>query len=368
MIRIPEYIQQLQAYKPGKLVQDIFAGKNLERTAILSSNENNLGPSPKAIEAVAKALSSVHLYPEPASNMLRAKLAARLGRQENEIVIGNGSDGILSNLFKAFMQPGEEMLTSRGSFVAVNVMAKMNDIHLVKTEMTDRYAFDLKALLARVNPQTRAIYLCNPNNPTGAMIEADTMKAFLDKVPEHILVVVDEAYSDYSFSLTQNFPDTTQWDYPNLLTLRTFSKAYGLAGLRLGYGVSNPRLIEALMKVKLTFDPSVAAQVAGIAALNDDAFYQKTLTMNQQGLQRYYEAFRSLQLKFFPSYGNFVMVDFETPERAQEVFEALLERGVFVRPLAFFELPHCLRISVGTPDECELLVEKLEEVMRTILV
>ncbi len=363
MIRIPEYIQQLQAYKPGKAVQNVFAGKNLTRTAILSSNENNLGPSPKALAAAAESLATAHLYPAPASGALRAKLAERLGRKEEEIILGNGSDGILSNIFKAFLQPGDELLTSRGSFVAVNVMAKMNDVPLIKTDMTETYAFHLPAILQRVTQQTKAIYLCNPNNPTGAMIPRDELFAFIQKIPENILLIIDEAYADFSLAFSDDFPDTTQLDLPNLLTLRTFSKAYGLAGLRLGYAVGAPRLIEALMKVKLTFDPSSVAQAAGLAALDDHEFVQKTLDMTREGLQKYYATFTALGLPFVPSFGNFVMVDLGTQARAMQMFQALLERGVFVRPLEFFELPHCLRISVGTPDECDLLIEKITEVI-----
>lgn len=364
MIQVPEYIQQLQAYKPGKAVQDIFAGKNFERTAVLSSNENNLGPSPKAIRAVTDNLAKAHLYPEPASNVLRQKLADRLGREENEIIIGNGSDGILTNIFKGFLKSGDEMLTSRGSFVAVNVMAKMNNVHLLKVDMKEGYAFDLDAILNRINQQTKAVYLCNPNNPTGTMLKKDELEAFISKVPENVLIIVDEAYSDFSFQYTDEFPDTTTLHLPNLLTLRTFSKAYGLAGLRLGYAVGHPKLIETLFKVKLTFDPSIAAQMAGIGALDDDEFVTKTIETTCQGLQLYYDSFSKMNLNYVESFGNFVMVDFETRDRAHEVFQALLDRGVFVRPLDFFELPHCLRISVGTLEESQLLVEKLEEVIQ----
>jgi len=368
MIQIPEYIQQLQAYKPGKSVQNIFEGKNFERTAVLSSNENNLGPSPRAIQAVTESLMQAHMYPEPASNALRSKLAYRLGRAEEEVIIGNGSDGILSNIFKAFLKPGDEMLTSRGSFVAVNVMAKMNNVHLLKVDMKEGYAFDLTALLNRINQQTKAVYLCNPNNPTGAMMGKEELEAFISKVPENVLVIIDEAYSDFSFQLSNDFPDTTQLQLPNVLTLRTFSKAYGLAGLRLGYAVGAPKIIETLFKVKLTFDPSIAAQAAGIAALDDYEFVTQTIETTKIGLALYYDAFSRLNLNYIPSFGNFVMIDFGTPEKAHEIFQALLERGVFVRPLDFFEFPHCLRISVGTIAESQLLVEKLTEVMQLVSV
>ncbi len=364
MIRIPQHIEELQSYKPGKAVQDVFAGMGLERTAILSSNENNLGPSPKAMQAVQQAMLKAHLYPEPASSALRNKLAERLGQQPENIIIGNGSDGILSNIFKAFFEEGDELISSEGSFVAVNVMTRMNNIAYPKAPLTSGYAFDLDAIYSLLTSNTKAVYLCNPNNPTGAMIGEQALREFVEKIPENVLVIVDEAYSEFSRALADDFPDSMQYGLPNLITLRTFSKAYGLAGLRLGYAVAHPRLIGALMKVKLTFDPSSVAQAAGLAALEDEEFLQKTIAVNQQGISYYYRHFDRLGLHYVPSFGNFVMVDFGSPERATFVFEQLMKRGVMVRPLHFFELPQCLRISAGLPHECELLVEKMEEVLQ----
>lgn len=365
-IKLPENIAALESYKPGKSVNNVFEGLNLKRTAILSSNENNFGPSPKALEAMAEAMGKVNLYPEPSSVSLRKKLAKRLNTQPENLIIGNGSDGILSTIFKAFFSPGDELISSKGSFVAVNVMTKLNNIPYIQTEMRDGYKFDLDAIAEKINPKTKAIYLCNPNNPTGTIISQNALGNFVKKVPDHILIIVDEAYSEFANSLTDDFPDSTQYNLPNLITLRTFSKAYGLAGVRLGYGIAHEEIVATLLKVKLTFDPSIVAQAAGIGALDDDEFLQKTIANNLNGMRFYKEKFAAMGLKFTPSFGNFVMVDFGTEAAAGQVFEQLLQRGVFVRPLKFFQLPHCLRISIGTPEECELLVEKLEEVMALI--
>ncbi|MBX2844208.1 MAG: histidinol-phosphate transaminase [Flammeovirgaceae bacterium] len=365
-IKLPENIASVESYKPGKSINNVFEGLNLERTAILSSNENNFGPSPKALEAMKKAMDRVNLYPEPRSVSLRIKLAKRLNTLPENLIIGNGSDGILSTIFKAFFSPGDELISSKGSFVAVNVMTKLNNIPYIQAEMLDGYKFDLDAIAEKINSKTKAIYLCNPNNPTGTIINQKTLDGFVKKVPENILIIVDEAYSEFANSLTDDFPDSTKYNFPNLITLRTFSKAYGLAGVRLGYGIAHEEIVSTLLKVKLTFDPSIVAQEAGVGALDDEEFLQKTISNNLRGMSFYKEKFEEMGLKFIPSFGNFVMVDFGTEEIAGKVFEELLKRGVFVRPLKFFQLPHCLRISIGTPNECELLAEKLEEVIKLL--
>ena len=364
MIDLPENIAALQSYKPGKAVENIFEGKDFERTAILSSNENNLGTSPKAIAAIQEAAKNSYLYPDPSGMKLRKKLAQKHQTTIDKIIIGNGSDGILSNIFKAFFRPGDELVSSAGSFVAVNVMTKLNNIPYVQTPLTKNFAFDLEAILEQVGPKTKAVYLCNPNNPTGTMISEKALHDFIKKIPEHILIIIDEAYSEFASSLSDEFPDATKLDLPNVIALRTFSKAFGLAGVRLGYGVGSQFIVDTLMKVKLTFNPSIIAQAAGVAALNDIDFMRQTIEMNKQGLKFYYNKFSELKLNYVPSFGNFVMVDMETEAKALEVFNGLLNKGVFVRPLGFFQLPHCLRITVGLPEECELLVEKISEVLK----
>ena len=364
MIELPDNIAALESYKPGKAVDNVFEGKDFKKTAILSSNENNLGTSPKAIAAMQNALSNAYLYPDPSGMKLRTKLAQKHHTEINRIVLGNGSDGILSNIFKAFFRPGDELISSKGSFVAVNVMTKLNNIPYIQTPLTKEYAFDMDAIFKLVGSKTKAIYLCNPNNPTGALIGKAELLKFIDKIPQNILIIIDEAYAEFASSLSENFPDTSEINLPNVITLRTFSKAFGLAGARLGYGIASTFIIETLMKVKLTFNPSLIAQAAGIGALDDNEFMGKTISMNKEGIAYYYKSFDKMNLKYVKSYGNFVMVDFGTEEKALKVFKGLLDRGVFVRPLRFFQLPHCIRITVGLPEECQLLVEKLKEVLK----
>ncbi len=366
MIELPENIAALESYKPGKAVDNVFEGKDFKQTAILSSNENNLGTSPKAIAAMQNVLSNSFVYPDPSGMKLRTKLAKKHNTEINRIIIGDGSDGILSVIFKAFFKPGDGLVSSKGSFVAVNVMTKLNNIPYIQAPLTAEYAFDLDAIYKLVGPKTKAVYLCNPNNPTGAMIGREELMDFINKIPENILIIIDEAYAEFATELSDDYPDTTEINLPNVITLRTFSKAFGLAGVRLGYGIGSTFIIETLMKVKLTFTPSSIAQAAGLGALEDADFMQKTVEINNEGIEYYYKAFDRLQLKYVKSYGNFVMIDFGTEEKALKIFQGLLDRGVFVRPLRFFQLPHCIRITVGLPEECKLLVEKLEEVLQTL--
>ncbi|MDW7695665.1 histidinol-phosphate transaminase [Flammeovirgaceae bacterium SG7u.111] len=363
MIKIPSHIDALQSYKPGKAVKNVFEGKGLKKTAILSSNENNLGCSSKAIAAMQAAAQNIYLYPDPGSMDVKEILAKKINQKPENIVLANGSDGILSLIFKTFFEPGDEVLSSEATFVAVEMYTKLNQIPFIKVPMAEGYRFDMETLTTKITDKTKAVYLSNPNNPTGAMITKAELESFMAKVPKNVLVIVDEAYFEYSGMLSDEYPDSLGYGWENVLTLRTFSKAYGLAGLRVGYGIGNPQLIDALSKVKLTFDPNFMAQVAAAVALQDEAFLQKTVDHNQKGLAYFYKEFEKLGLNYVPSFGNFVMIDFGTEERAMEIFQTLFDRGVFIRPLKFFGLPHCVRISVGTMAECELCVEKLKEVL-----
>lgn len=362
MIPIPPHIQTLRAYKPGKPQADLFDGKESESTAILCSNENNFGPSPKAIEAIRANLGNLHLYPDPTGSALREKLSKRLNVPLNQILVSNGSDGILYTLFKAFCQQGESLLTSASTFVSTAVMAKMHNIECVEIPMLAGYRFDLDCILSAIKSNTRIIYLCSPNNPTGAMITRAELDRFLPQVPDHILVVVDEAYFEFAKSLSdEDFVDASRYVQDNVLVLRTFSKAYGLAGIRLGYGIGATYLIEALTKVKLTFNPNYLAQVAGIGALDDDAFLSKTLANNKQQIQRFYSLFEELSIVFVPSFGNFVMIDLHSEGAVEQMYEQLKARGILIRRLASFGLPHCARVSVGTTADNEYYIHVMRE-------
>lgn len=363
MIRLPENIERLQSYKPGKPIEELVKELGLAKTAILWNNENNLGTSPKAVEAMERSLRSSYLYPDPLSMELRSKIAARLNKKPENIVVGNGSEGLLMNILKAYCSGSDELLTSDGSFVIIYIWSMINNIPLVRVPLAANYRYDMKAIARKITPRTKVIYLSNINNPTGAMITEQELREFMDQVPPHVLVIADEAYFEFSKGITDEFPDTTLMGYKNLITLRTFSKSYGIAAVRIGYAVAEPELIEPLLKVKLTFEPSNVAQAGGIGALDDEEFLEQTISNNNKGLAYFYSEFDKMGLKYVPSFGNFVMLDMGSAERVQEVFKALMKRGVFVRPLVAFGLPHCIRITVGTPEDNKLCVEKMEEVL-----
>lgn len=362
MIKIPAHIEALQGYKPGKAVLDVFEGKNFERTAILSSNENNLGTSPKAVAAMQAAAAQSYLYPDPGSAALRKRLSEKLQVNPENIMVGNGSDSLLSLVFKSMLEQEDEVISSVATFVAVDVYGKLYQVPHKKIPHRG-YAFDLEEMAAQIGPKTKMVYLANPNNPTGAMVTREQLEAFMPKVPPHVLVVIDEAYFEYAQTLSEQYPDSLDYRWDNVITLRTFSKAYGLAGLRIGYAIGAPYLMAALQKARPVFEPTALAQTAALAALDDADFLQKSMEINQAGLRQYYRAFEVMKLDFIKSYGNFVMVDMGDAAQADAVFAGLMDRGVFVRPLKGFGLPHCLRISVGLPEECGLLVEKLGEVV-----
>ena len=362
MISIPENIENLKSYKPGKPISEIVRDYGLEKTAVLWNNENNLGASPKALAAVEASMKESFLYPDPACILLRTRIAEGVGRSMDEVIVGNGSESVFNYILNAFFEDDEELLTSEGTFVAIYIWAKANNVPLSLVPLTKDYGYDLEGILNQIGPKTKAIYLSNPNNPTGAMISYEELDGFMQKVPKNILVIVDEAYCEYARDLASDYPDSTRMNYDNLITLRTFSKAYGIAAIRIGYGIGPTSLIEPLMKVKLTFEPSNLAQAAGVGALEDTEFLDRTVRSNSDGMRYFTEEFGKLGLKYIPSYGNFMMIDLENAERVQDTFQSLMKKGVFVRPLPAFGLPHCLRITIGTQEENEMCVAALKEI------
>lgn len=360
MIEIPKNIRELVSYKPGKPIAQLVEELGLKEWAVLWNNENNLGASPLVATRISEKLDSIHLYPDPASTLLRQRIAEKCSCSPDEIVVNNGSETLLDNLFRAFFDRDDQLLTCDGTFVALYIWAKSNRVPLARIPLAKNYGFDVQRLVESVTPQTKAIYLANPNNPTGTMISLDQLTYLLDEVPDDLLVIVDEAYCEYARVIAPDYPDSFALRRPNVLTLRTFSKAYALAGLRIGYALGHPSLIEAMTKVKMTFTPSAVAQWGALAALEDDHHLQYAVTLNKTALQQFYTALHEAELMYIPSYGNFVMLDLETREFAEQFTQAMMQKGVFVRHLPAFGLPHCVRISTGTKAENELLVRSLK--------
>lgn len=366
MIKIPRNIAELVVYQPGKRAEILAQNRHLTKIAKLSSNENTLGPSPLAVAEMKKALTKPNWYPDPAATELRGKIAQINGTEIENVIVGNGSEGLLLNICRAFFEEDDELLTSKDTFVAIYIMAKACGINCQTVPMKAGYRYDLDRILDSVNQKTKVVYLANPNNPTGTMFDKGEFNRFMSQISLDTLVVLDAAYHEYAGSLSLNYPESNYRDYPNILVLRTFSKAYGLAGMRLGYGIGDRPVIDGLLKVKLTFEPSVMAQAAGIGALDDHEFLAKSIENNRQGLEYFYKAFSDLGLTYFRSFSNFVMIEFDTEEDARRVDRGLLKRGVIVRPLKSFGLPRCIRITVGQPTENEMCVEALQELLQEV--
>ncbi len=357
---VPSYIESLEPYKPGKPIDELKRELGLTRVIKLASNENPLGPSPLAVEAMKKHLDDLHLYPNGGFD-LRTVLAERFNLKLDNVITGSGSEGIMSNIIRTFLLDDDEVLTTEAAFIGFQVLARSRGARY-RTVPYREWRYDLPALTKKINEHTKIIYLANPNNPTGTVFSKQEFDEFYQNVPERVLIILDEAYFEYAKD-NPMYPDSMYYRYDNVITLRSFSKIYGLAGVRIGYGFAHEELIRNLLKVKLPFEPSTPAQAAGIGALKDKAFLHRSLELNSRGMQFLTGAFKELELVTVPSEANFIMVVRDSEADASHIFQELLKEGVIVRPLKAFGLPHCLRITIGTEEENEILVEKLRNVL-----
>ena len=353
---VPPYIESLRPYEAGRTIESVRQQYGLTRIAKLASNENPLGASPKAIEAMKRTLDGLNLYPNGGLD-LRQVLAREFDLKVENVIAGSGSEGIMSNIIRAFLCDEDEVLTTDAAFIGFQVLAKSRGVKYSTVPYSD-WHYDLPALAAAINPNTKIIYLANPNNPTGTIFTKHQFDEFYQHVPERVLIILDEAYFEYAKD-NPKYPDSMHYRYDNVITLRTFSKIYGLAGVRIGYGFAHEELIRNLLKVKLPFEPSTPAQAAGIGALDDKEFLHRSLELNARGLRTLSEGLAELGLPVVPSQANFVMTALPSAQEAERVFEELLAQGVVVRPLKAFGLPDCLRISTGTDEDNRLCVEAL---------
>lgn len=357
MIKISKNIEELIPYKAGKPIQEIRRELQTSQLAKLASNENSFGPSPKALNAITDALNELHWYPEP-SALDACKILARYnGVNPENIMLANGSESILSYILKAFTRYGDELITSNGTFIGVYVLAKIYDLDCRRVPLTKEYSFDLEAIFKQISDKTKVIYLANPNNPTGTMISESELNRFIQKVPKDILIILDEAYAEFAIAADPCYPISQKVRADNVIVLRTFSKAYGLAGMRIGYCIANDKITETLMKIKLPFEPSVLAQKAGIAAIDDTDFLNQTIENNNKGLRYFYEQFTDMAVNYVHSYANFIMLDLKTEEKVNQLTKELFKGAVIVRPLAAFGLPNAMRITVGTMEENTMAID-----------
>ncbi|MGH9673446.1 MAG: histidinol-phosphate transaminase [Bryobacteraceae bacterium] len=357
---VPPYIESLRPYEPGRRIEEIAARYGLSRVVKLASNENPLGPSPLSVEAMRRCLSEIHLYPGGGLK-LRERLAEEFELKVDNVIAGSGSEGIMSTIIRAFLCDDDEVLTTEAAFIGFQVLARSRGVHY-RTVPYRRWRYDLEGLASAINQRTKIIYLANPNNPTGTTFTRQEFDAFYSHVPSRVLIILDEAYFEYARD-NPSYPDSMHYRYDNVITLRTFSKVYGLAGVRIGYGFAHQTLIANLLKVKLPFEPGTLAEAAAVAALDDTEFLHRTLAMNARGLRRLAATLRAAGLEPVPTGANFVMAPLASDGQAASLNEELLKRGVIVRPLGAFGLPWCLRISTGTDEEMDIFDEALGAAM-----
>ncbi|UCG81842.1 MAG: histidinol-phosphate transaminase [Desulfobacterales bacterium] len=359
-MKVPDYIDRLKPYVPGKPTEELEREYGIADSIKLASNENPIGPSPKALEAIRGALKNLHRYPDGSSYYLRKRLAEKLKVAFDEIVVGNGSNEIIELLVRTFLGKGDEVIMPEPSFLMYEIMIQAGGGRPVKVPLKER-TLDLERMAERISSTTCMIFVNNPNNPTGTIVSRDDFEAFLERVPLGVIVVMDEAYIEF----VRDKISPTGLDYldgdKHVVTLRTFSKTYGLAGLRIGYGVMKENLADLIHRVRQPFNTNLLAQVGALAALDDDAFLDKTVSTVHKGLDFLYREVEKLGLRYFPTQTNFFLIDVE--QDAKRVFENMLQRGVIIRPMTAYGYPTYIRVNVGLPEENQRLVEALREVL-----
>lgn len=359
-------VRHLTPYQPGKPISELARELGLTHIVKLASNENPLGPSAKALEAARSGLGELHLYPDGGGFDLKTALAMKLGVALEQITLGNGSNDVLELVARAFLSHQHGAVFSEHAFAvypivtqAVGAQARVASAH--DGTRGPRYGHDLDAMARLVDGDVRTVFIANPNNPTGTYLRKEELRAFLKAMPESVIVVVDEAYFEYVGE--SDYPDAIRWlsEFPNLVVTRTFSKAYGLAGLRVGYAVSSAEIADLLNRVRQPFNVNSLALVAATAALDDDDHLNRSIRLNAEGLKTLREALAQRDLPAIPSVGNFVSLDLGRP--AAPIYDALLREGVIVRPIANYGLPNHLRVTVGKPEENRFFLNALDRVL-----
>lgn len=360
-LRIRPNVLQMQPYSPGKPVEEVKRELGLADVVKLASNENPWGPSPKAVEAVRRAAERMHLYPDASAYELKRAIAAKFGVKPEEVLLGNGSDELIHLLGLVFLSgPADKVVVGYPSFVRYDAAAHLSDSQLVRVPLDSEWRHDLPAMAAAVDADTRLVFVANPNNPTGTVVRKEAFEAFMDSLPAGLPVVLDEAYWEFARDEPQM---PCSLDYLRagkpVIGLRTFSKAYGLAGIRVGYGFAPAEVVDAVDRAREPFNVNSLAQAAALAALDDDEHLERTTRGNREGLDRIAEAVRALGCKPVESFANFICIDVGRP--AQGVFESLLHKGVIVRSGGW---GNSIRVSVGTRQEVDRFLQAFQEVMK----
>jgi len=361
----PGYIRAIAPYQPGKPTSELARELGLEESGIvkLASNENPLGVSPKALAAMRSMLDGLARYPDGNGFELKQALSQRLGVEQNQIVLGNGSNDVLELAARAFLAPGLSAVYAQHAFAVYPLAVQAVGAQGMEVPAQD-FGHDLPAMAAAVRADTRIVFVANPNNPTGTFVPGAELEKFVAALPRGVLVVLDEAYTEYLSDADRY--NAFEWvaEFSNLLVSRSFSKAYGLAGLRVGFGVAQPEVTDLLNRIRQPFNVNALAQAAAGAALFDQEFLAKSQALNAQGLDQLAKAVTSLGLEFIPSWGNFLLIHMgNVNDSGMRVFKALLAKGVITRPVANYDLPQWLRVSVGTREENDRFISALGEVL-----
>jgi len=359
MLPFKKNIQDIKPYEPGKPIKELQREYGMRHVIKLASNENPLGPSGKAIRAMRAAIRDVHLYPEGSCHYLLTRLSEELEIDPAHLIFGNGSNEIIELLARGFLSEGDEVISSEMTFLVYPILSQVCGAKFVTVPMTKDYRYDLEAILGAITPKTKLIFIANPNNPTGTYVTAGEVEDFLSKVPANVVVCFDEAYVD--FVEAEDFPKMLTYvkaGRPNVVVLRTFSKAYGLAGLRIGYGAASKELVAYLHKVRQPFNVNSLAQVAATAALDDSFFRWRTKWLVVRGRKFYYRKLKKLGLGYLPSQANFILVNMKSD--GQEVYQYLLRQGMIVRPMGAYKLPDWIRITIGRRSQNVELIRLLK--------
>lgn len=355
-------IVNLPVYQPGKPIEEVKKELGLDVVIKLASNENPYGCSPRATEAITAELATLSLYPDGSSADLTAELADQLGIERNQIIFGCGSDEIIALIIRAFLEPGDETIMADQTFSVYKTNADIEGATSIEVPLVNG-KHDLPGMAKTVTDKTKIIWVCNPNNPTGTIVSESELVSFLDEIPAHVMVVLDEAYYEYVTDASYPASIKLMERYPNLVILRTFSKIYGLAALRIGYGIGQPEVISLINRVREPFNTGRLAQVAAKAALKDQEFVAKCRQLNAEGITYVQREFDRLGLSYFPANGNFIMVDVKRP--GTEVFKSLLSKGIIVRP-NFEVYPNYIRVTVGSEEQNKAFIGALEQVLQEV--
>ncbi|REK77241.1 histidinol-phosphate transaminase [Paenibacillus paeoniae] len=357
-------VVHLSAYNPGKPVEDVKRELGLDRVIKLASNENPYGFSNEAQNAMLAELTNSSIYPDGASVLLANELATKLGVQRNQLIFGAGSSEVIVLAARAYLAPGDETIMANETFSQYKHNAQIENARIIEVPLKEG-KHDLPAMLAKITDQTKIVWICNPNNPTGTIVTDAELRAFLNEVPSHVLVVLDEAYRE--FVDDEQYSDGVELlkSYSNLLVLRTFSKVYGLAAHRIGYGVGSPEVIQYMNQIREPFNTTRIAQAGALGSLKDDAFVASCKKHNLEGIRYFTEQFDRLGLTYFPAHGNFILVD--AKRSSGEVFDALLRKGVIVKG-RWANYPTYIRVSIGTSEQNSAFIEAFEQVLQEVTV